>query len=62
MDLNQIIMAYNYCQGSKDSKTLQKSAAKLEKLIYKVTSKLLKDFTLANKDTEDEVNTEEKAA
>jgi hypothetical protein len=62
MDLNQIIMAYSYCQGSKDSVILQKSAKKLEKLISKVSSKLLKDFTLANKDTEDVDTTEEKVS
>jgi hypothetical protein len=56
MDLAQLIMCYD---GSKKL-GMEKAAAKLEKLIYKVSSKMLRDFV--EKDTDNEKDTAEEVA
>ncbi len=53
MNLAELLMC---CDGAKRL-GLEKTQKKLESLIYKVSSKLLKDFATANKDTKDEEET-----
>jgi hypothetical protein len=50
MDLMQLIHCYDGCKKLE----LTKASAKLERLITKVSSKLLKDYNAQNKENDDE--------